>query len=104
MQTITADTSSMKSFAKSLKDQLIYRDQDGDYLYLDEDGKVRLAVTFAEADPTFHDAKAISKHYDEYELLPLVLTDEPITEELIVNYSRFERSVEKRYPVTVEKN
>lgn len=100
MQTITADTSSLKSFAKSLDSQLIYRDQDGDYLYLDGEGKVRLAVTFAEADPTFHSAKAIVKHVDEYELLPVVLTGEPITDELIVNYSRFERSVEPKYPVT----
>lgn len=102
MQTITADTSSMKSFAKSLKDQLIYRDQDGDYLFLDGEGKVRLAVTFAESDPTFSSAKAIVKHTDEYELLPVVLAGEPITDELVVNYSRFEREVEPSYPVTVE--
>jgi len=104
MQTITADTSSMKSFAKSLQGQFIYRDQDGDYLFLDGEGKVRLAVTFAETDPTFHSAKAIVKHTDEYELLPVVLTGEPITDELIVNYSRFEREVEPSYPVTAEQN
>lgn len=102
MQTITANTSSLKSFAKSLEPKLIYRDQDGDYIYLDGEGKVRLAVTFAEKDPSFHSAKAIVKHTDSYDLVPVVLAQDPITDELIVNYSRLERTVEPDYPVVFE--
>lgn len=103
MQTIIADASSLKHLAKSLTPRVIYRDKDGDYIFLDEENKVELAINFEVSDPAFGNAKSIISYNDgTVELLPIVLTAKPVTEETVINYSRFERSIEPTYPVVAE--
>lgn len=103
MQTITADASSLKSLAKSLSPRIIYRDRDGDYIFLDEQNKVELAVSFEESDPMFGNPKSLISYNDgTVDLLPIVLTQGPVTNEAVINYSRFERSIEPNYPVVAE--